>query len=280
MMGEMVTDEEVDLMIGMLDIHGDGQVSFNAFKRMVESEDPANEDFLSAASPTRSNESFYAQQRNEQAEKKREAFSRCVRTCKIDRDDVLGMWTLVRQRVRESTSPSKSIPVECFYLGYEGILTLLPAAFCSAAEVRVLFDLLRNGDEQMIDSRALIMSFTNFVAGFGLEEKCRLAFEMFDVDRSGYLSLDEIEAMMISTNLATHDLIKRRAENFMLCADTDRYFEMCTLLSCEICNIFTLSIFCFCRCLYCRSGGITIDELIVAAEKLPNLIFPSQTKKY
>lgn len=94
------------------------------------------------------------------------------------------------------------------------------------------------------------MTFTNFVAGFGLEEKCKLAFDMFDVDRSGYLSLDEVIAMMTSTNLSFRELIQKRAENFMLCADTD------------------------------RSGGITIDELIVAAEKLPNLLYPPQTKSH
>ena len=55
--------------------------------------------------------------------------------------------------------------------------------------------------------------------------------------------------MMMSTNLTTRELIKKRAENFMLCADLD------------------------------RSGGITIQELIVAAEKLPNLLYPPQTKE-
>ena len=94
------------------------------------------------------------------------------------------------------------------------------------------------------------MTYTNFVPGFqSLEERCNLAFDMYDVDRSGYLSLDEVEAMMASTNLLSRDLVKKRAENFMNCADTD------------------------------RSGGITIDELIVAAEKLPNLLYPSHTKK-
>eukprot|EP00804_Cyclotella_cryptica_P028941 CCRYP_012374-RA/>CCRYP_012374-RA protein AED:0.62 eAED:0.14 QI:0/0/0/1/1/0.5/2/0/195 len=46
-MGEHVTDEEVDMMISMLDMNGDGQVSFNEFKTMVEADDPSKEDFLS-----------------------------------------------------------------------------------------------------------------------------------------------------------------------------------------------------------------------------------------
>ena len=93
------------------------------------------------------------------------------------------------------------------------------------------------------------MSFTNFIPTFGLEEKCKLSFDMYDVDRSGYLSIHEIEAILLSTNIAAQELVKKRAETFMKCADTD------------------------------RSGGITIDELIVAAEKLPTLLFPPHSKK-
>jgi Ca2+-binding EF-hand superfamily protein len=93
------------------------------------------------------------------------------------------------------------------------------------------------------------MSFTNFIPGFGLEEKCKLSFDIYDVDRSGFLSIHKIEAIMLSTNIATKDLVKKRAETFMNCADTG------------------------------RSGGITKDELIVAAEKLPTLLFPLHSKK-
>ncbi|KAL7532809.1 hypothetical protein ACHAXR_004858 [Thalassiosira sp. AJA248-18] len=244
MMGEHVSDEEVDMMISMLDLNGDGQVSFKVrqhfvffvrqhvvrqyvqlsfssqeFKAMAESPDPSKEDFLKGGVPARTSESTAAQQRKEQADKKREAFSSCVKTCKMDKEDIFGMWKFVRQRVRSLSS--KNISHESFYIGYDGVCELMPTAFVSATECRVIFDLLRVG-EQVIDSRDLILTFTNFVSGFGLEEKCKLAFEMFDVDHSGYLSLDEIEAMMISTNLTTLELVKKRAENFMLCADTDR----------------------------------------------------------
>eukprot|EP00804_Cyclotella_cryptica_P028942 CCRYP_012375-RA/>CCRYP_012375-RA protein AED:0.48 eAED:0.19 QI:0/0/0/1/1/1/2/0/93 len=92
------------------------------------------------------------------------------------------------------------------------------------------------------------MSFSNFV-GFSSEDKCRLAFDMYDVDRSGYLSLDEIESLMMSTHLKNRDVIKNRAATLMKSADTD------------------------------NSGGITIDELIVAAERFPNILFPRHNNK-
>jgi len=245
MMGEHISDEEVDMMISMLDLNGDGQVSFKEFKAMAESPDPAEEDFLQGGIPAHTSESIALQQRNEQAEKKREVFTRCVQTCRMEKEDVYGMLKMVKHK----HSSSRSLSHESFYVGYEDICELMPAAsLLSRSDCRTIFDLLRGGEET-IDSRDLITTFTNFVAGFGLEERCKLAFDMYDVDHSGYLSIDEVEEMMMSTNLTTRDLIKKRAENFMLCADTD------------------------------RSGGITIDEFIVAAEKLPNLLYPPQTKQ-
>ncbi|KAL7548756.1 hypothetical protein ACHAWF_012013 [Thalassiosira exigua] len=213
MMGEHVSDEEVDMMISMLDLNGDGQVSFKEFHAMAVSPDPANEDFLQGGLTTQTGESIDQRRSNEQAEQKREAFSRCVETCRMNISDMFRMWSVLRQEDRD----------EGFRIGYDGVCKLVPAAFRSSAECRMMFELLRQSDgDQTIDGRDLIMTFTNFVTGLGLEERCRLAFEMFDVDRSGYLSLDEIEAMMMSTNLTTRSLVKKRAENFMLCADTDR----------------------------------------------------------
>ena len=53
---------------------------------------------------------------------------------------------------------------------------------------------------------------------------------------------------MMSTHLKSREVIKERAATLMRYADTD------------------------------NSGGITIDELIVAAERFPNLLFPAHAK--
>lgn len=42
-MGELITDDEVDMMISMLDRHGDGQVNFQQLYKLVKSTDPEDE---------------------------------------------------------------------------------------------------------------------------------------------------------------------------------------------------------------------------------------------
>jgi Ca2+-binding EF-hand superfamily protein len=208
---------------------------------MVESPDPANEDFLEK----RSRESPAMNQRNQLAERKQVVISRIVHTSGMDMDYVY----LTLRTVKEMSSVKKMAATK-YDINYEELCDLLPTTLgYSRSDWREVFDLLRDGDSPKIDSRDLIMSFANFIPVFGLEEKCKLSFDMYDVDRSGFLSVHEIEAIMHSTNIATKDLVKKRAETFMNCADTD------------------------------RSGGITIDELIVAAEKLPTLLFPPHSKK-
>ena len=186
MMGEHVSDEEVDMMISMLDLNGDGQVSFKEFRAMVLSPDPANEDFLQGGIPAQTNESTAVQHKNEQANQKREVFTRVVRTTKMDKEDVYRILKIIREK-----TPLKDISNDSYHVNFDEWCQMMPAAIYFPGDRQLIFDLLRNG-EQFVDSRDLIMHFTNFVNGFGLEERCQLAFEMYDVDRSGYLSLDEI----------------------------------------------------------------------------------------
>ena len=203
---------------------------------MVESPDPANEDFLVTriTSTEKKHQSPAMKQRHELVERKRELFSRILHTSDMDMEFVHSMLTSFKGR---ST-------VEEFAINYQELCELLPATLgYSPSDCNEVFNLLRDGDSLTIDGRDVIMTFVNLV-DFTLEDKCKIAFQLYDVDRSGYLSVNEIEAIMKCTNAAPN-LVKKRAETFMNCADMD------------------------------RSGGITIDELIAAAEKLPTLLFPN-----
>lgn len=52
-MGELITDEEIDTMISMVDVDGDGQVSFDEFYALVIHPDPATSDFAKSVSEAR-----------------------------------------------------------------------------------------------------------------------------------------------------------------------------------------------------------------------------------
>ena len=162
-----MSDEEVDMMISMLDVNGDGQVSFKEFEAMVECPDPAREDFLQGDIPARASEPTVSRQKNEQTEKKRKVFSRCIQTCKMKKDDVMRMWDILRQKACTSFAQSAT----SFYVEYDGFCELMPV-FGTTSESRCIFDLIRNGNSQ-VDGRELIMSFSNFV-NFSSEEKCKL----------------------------------------------------------------------------------------------------------
>ena len=229
-------------------LQGDGQVSYREFKAMAEADDPSSEDFLTQQYNKQALESpslsVEAKQRNDLTVTKMEVFHRCVRTCNIDTFAVARMWDILRAKAYADPSAVNS---SSFHVEYDGFCELMPV-FSTTSESHLIYDLIRNG-ASYVDGRELIMSFSNFV-GFSNEDKCRLAFDMYDDDRSGYLSLDEIEAMMMSTHLKSRDVIKKRAFTLMKSADTD------------------------------NSGGITINELIVSAERFPNLLFPSHSKKH
>lgn len=215
---------------------------------MVEADDPSQEDFLSQQYNKQAIEppslSVEAQQRNNLTAKKLEVFARCIRTCNIDTFAVARMWDILRSKAY--ADPTSKVNSSNFHVQYDGFCELMPV-FSSTSESHVIYDLLRGGASS-VDGRELIMSFSGFV-NFTSEDKCRLVFDMYDDDRSGYLSLDEIEAIMMSTHLKSREVIQKRALTLMKSADSD------------------------------NSGDITIDELIVAAEKFPNLLFPNHTKK-
>ena len=47
-MGELITDEEINEMIRMVDVDGDGQVSYEEFYKLCKHPDPSRPDFNAA----------------------------------------------------------------------------------------------------------------------------------------------------------------------------------------------------------------------------------------
>ena len=206
----------------------------------MESPNPANEDFLEKKIPYPSkvspNKSLAVQRR-------RDVLSRAVEMSGMGKEDIIRMLDIFKKKSSAMNSSQSNFDID-----YQTTCKLIPPAHASSFDYHEVFNALAENGGQTIDCRSLIMTFTNFVPGFSLEEKCELAFKMYDVMHSGYITIDNIESVLMSTNLVAGDFMKKRAENFMVCADTDGL------------------------------GRITKNEFILAAQKLPNLLFPRHAR--
>ncbi|CAN0598855.1 unnamed protein product, partial [Ectocarpus sp. 12 AP-2014] len=71
--------------------------------------------------------------------------------------------------------------------------------------------------------------------------RTQFIFTLFDDDRSGFLSMDELVAVLKANHLATAKAVAKKAQTIMKQADAD------------------------------GSGTLTLDEFLVVAKKFPNL---------
>lgn len=228
-MGEHVTEAEIDMMLAMVDLNGDGQVSFKGFRAMVESPDPANDDFSYLYVPTRV-------ERNQGNNRMQEVFIKYVQTHNITKADVLRAWDSLRRSALSSKRGSSTK----FCMGYDQLSGMMPQ-FRDLSEV---FDLLSSDVGSEIDGRELLMCFASVIS-FTAEDKCKLAFDMFDVDGSGYFSVDQIEVLLTCTHFSKRKTLKKKAYNLLrLVGETN-------------------------------TGGVSMKALAVGANKFPSLIFPS-----
>ena len=204
-MGEHVSEAEIDMMISMIDLNGDGQVSFRAFKAMVDSPDPAKDDFEYLYLPKRgrgSNDLDIKSMHNSM----KEAFFEYILSHNITKADILRTW----QCLRRSALPSKS-----FRLGRDQMLEVM-----SKLGDPDIVNLLSGDAEEAVDGRELIMCFSSLL-DFSTEEKCKLAFDMFDVGGTGYLSIDQIEVILACSHFRKRDSLKKKAQTLLrLVGDT------------------------------------------------------------
>jgi hypothetical protein len=98
-----------------------------------------------------------------------------------------------------------------------------------------------------VDLWRIIMGMTNFIPTLSTEDKCRLAFDLYDEKKSGFLLLDEIEQLFLRTYLYPRrgEVVLQKAKVIMSSADAH------------------------------LAGGIGFDELLQVTTKFPNLFFPS-----
>jgi len=243
-MGELVTDEEIDMMIHMLDSSGDGQVSLQQFKAMIESSDPATDDFQHSIEDSEFNvEDFEQKKEIERREIKRKVISDFVLSNKIRKEDIF----LMRDHFLERVDSQKSLEgnddsLHPWNIDFECLCKILPIE--ATGQTKKLFSLIAINRSDVIDIRELILSLSNFIKPYSVEERCQVMFALFDLEKDGSLSLCEMESILIGNHLMSRKAITKKAQTIMKYLETD------------------------------ASGQITPQELLLASTKFPNLIFP------
>ena len=239
-MGELVTDEEVDMMISMVDSDGDGQVGYGEFYMMVTDEDPARPDFgksddTMASKPEDAAKSFERQREMAARDLKRRMLTQFVSENQIGPTEVGFAWEKYTHQPPER--------IEGGVIDFELFCELLQVE--PTGEYHKLFGLFDGDGSGDVDIKEFILGLCNFV-DMDNDKKCRFIFELFDDDHSGFLAMSELEEILMANHMQSRKACQRKAQTIMRAADID------------------------------GSGAISLAEFIVCSAKFPNILFPNQ----
>eukprot|EP00903_Cladosiphon_okamuranus_P006779 g6608.t1 len=251
-MGELITDEEVDMMISMVDSDGDGQVSYEEFHRLVIDPDPSRADFGTEHIKTDAQEAAQVTQEMKNRESKRWLLEEFVKENEIRAVELEMAYKRFKNLAPSSGSAGKQATSSVEMDFNTWILIFNVEA---TGQYRKLFKLYAlPGDDpdsemntQKVDIREFFLGMANFVE-WSLELRTQFIFTLFDDDRSGFLSMDELVAVLKANHLATAKAVAKKAQTIMRQADAD------------------------------GSGTLTLDEFLVVAKKFPNLPNKAQAK--
>lgn len=262
-MGEIITDEEVDMMISMVDVDGDGQVSYMEFKTLVLHPNPhlvdmhkeirqqrydqlAKDKMLVAETAAQKAaqaggaggigldfSSFTRQKEMSKREAKKKLFQSFVAENECNFDYVKNCYAQFLDYGKERRLNGR--------LSFED--------FCQAclvepiAEYRRLHGLFDNDNTTMIDYREFLLSLLNFI-DVDKEVRIKFSFTMFDELKSGFITRKEVEEILRGNHMISLASVQRKAETVMKQAAQSAV------------------------------GAITINELVIISKKFPNIMLP------
>ena len=251
-MGELITDEEIDMMISMVDLDGDGQVSFDEFRNLVLHPDPANMDKEQDLSYIKEKELNEAA---EQAAGKQDEVDSATyaRQKEMQNRDMkkkmilnfLGDHEYDFDSLRLSFQRYEDLPKEQRMRGMVDF-----TQFCDLLKIDhinennrlfSLFDPERNG---IISFKEFLLSNFNFV-DVTKETRLLFTFKMFDESKSGYMSINEVREVLIGNHMMSEQMVERKAQTIMRQAVAN------------------------------QSNTITQNEFLVVSKKFPNIILPT-----
>jgi len=102
-----------------------------------------------------------------------------------------------------------------------------------------IFDEDGSGTVEISELMLVLVSLVNV----SVKDKCQFIFDLFDEDRNGQLSQDAVEVVLSANHMQPRSAMTKKAKLIL-------------------------------RSVGKGSDGITVDELIVCAEKFPNILFP------
>ena len=259
-MGELITDEEVDEMIRMCDTDGDGQVSYEEFYQMVCHPDPGGPDFDPAklkdqAGPppppkvpgdpsarVPDNERQHLMQLKQQKRKLLGQFSEENRVGREYIRSCFDRWHKIKHDKKKAMDDDEVTFDEWIHI----------CRIEETGENKELFKLYDAADgeaEGTIDMREFLLGMNNF-SGDERVDKCRFAFMLYDEDKNGFLTMEELVEVLKATHMATKaSQVMKKAQTIMKQCDRD------------------------------GDGHIDPEEFEIIAEKFPNILFPNYGRK-
>ncbi|RLN98821.1 hypothetical protein BBJ28_00001423 [Nothophytophthora sp. Chile5] len=244
-MGELVTDAEVDEMVRLCDTDGDGQVSFDEFRRMAVHPDPGGPEFAMAtaepepvdpAAAAGGEDGVSTEEKQRRLEIKQEK-TRLMQRFVADTRPSLELLERVAHKFRLMQHDT---------LDFEDFCSLFDVE--PTGEYRRLFALFTpdNQSDSGADLRELLLAEVNFLDGVDPTQRVRFCFNIFDDDHNGFITEDELVNILRANHLATADeQVRKKAQTILRQADDD------------------------------GDGRVSLDEFYAIARKFPNLLFPS-----
>lgn len=242
-MGELITDEEIDEMVKLCDTDGDGQVSFDEFRRMVIHPDPSSPEFAMARMEGEEESvdvKLIAKELTVEEKSRllaiKEEKKRLMKRFVDDNNPNLDFLVRIAQKFRQTQKDSLDFEDFCMLFEVE-----------ATGEYRRLFALYTpdaQSDEDA-DLREILLGVVNFMEGADRQQRVKFCFEIFDDDHNGFITEEELVNILKANHMTTEDQVKKKAQTIMKQADDN------------------------------GDNKMSLEEFYVIAKKFPNLLFPS-----
>lgn len=239
------------MMISMVDVDGDGQVSFKEFRTLVLHPNPAEANLTKEIGEIEENESnlekqalagkhvgldltaFQRQREMLQREAKKKLLISFVADNEVDFDFVKHAYSRYASLPKEIRKTGK--------VNFEQFCQIVDVEPISEyKQIHTIFDTEEKGD---MDFKEFILSLMNFVE-VEREIRVRFSFQMFDEQKTGFISIKEVEEILRGNHMISLASVQRKAQTIMKQASTN------------------------------SSGFITCNEFVVVSKKFPNILLP------